>query len=250
MKITEDTDLLVGEYVLGTLEREERKRLEEIAAEEPMVAAAVMVWERRLAPLHELVAPVDPPGSVWPVIAVRLADEPQAERDRDPGFFDVFGELLRSHRAESAMRLVARLRWWRGIAIVSIVLGLTALASFVVQWMQPEPLPAAPLVSVLRSDTAAPPFIVALDLAERKLTVQSVPSGTADDRSYALWLLREGEAPLPLGRFRGREELRPDAFKRIDPGALRKSTIAVSVEPNDAPRGAPTAPFIFRGTFE
>jgi anti-sigma-K factor RskA len=34
MKVTEDTDLLVGEYVLGTLEREERRRLEEIAGRE------------------------------------------------------------------------------------------------------------------------------------------------------------------------------------------------------------------------
>jgi len=250
MKVTEDTDLLVGEYVVGTLEREERQRLEEIAAAEPTVAAAVMVWERRLAPLHELVVPVDPPESLWPTIAARLAGEPQAERDRDPGFHDVFGELLQSHRAESAMRLVARLRWWRGIAIVSSMLGLTAFAAFVLQWMEPAPAPTAPLVSVLRSDTAAAPFIIALDPEGRTLAVRSVPSATADDRSYALWLLREGETPLPLGRTRGTGELRPDAFKQIDRETLRKAEIAVSVEANDAPHGMPTAPFIFRGRFE
>lgn len=131
MKITEDTDLLVGEYVLGTLEREERRKLEEIAAREPTVAAAVMVWERRLAPLHELVAPVDPPETIWPKISGRLVEEPQAERDRDPGFFEVFAELLRSNRADSAMRLVARLRWWRSVAIISIVVSATVIGFLV-----------------------------------------------------------------------------------------------------------------------
>jgi anti-sigma-K factor RskA len=126
MKVTEDTDLLVGEYVLGTLEREERRKLEAIAAREPTVAAAVMVWERRLAPLHELVVPVDPPESIWIKISRRLPDEPQAERDRDPGFFEVLGELLRSNRADSAMQLVARLRWWRSVAIIAIVVGAAA----------------------------------------------------------------------------------------------------------------------------
>jgi anti-sigma-K factor RskA len=125
MKVTEDTDLLVGEYVLGTLERDERKKLEAIAAREPTVAAAVMVWERRLAPLQELVVPVEPPESIWAKISRRLPEEPQAERERDPGFFQVLGELLRSNRADSAMQLVARLRWWRTVAILSIVVGAT-----------------------------------------------------------------------------------------------------------------------------
>jgi anti-sigma-K factor RskA len=102
MKITDDTDLLVGEYVIGTLESDERRKLEEIAEREPTVAAAVMVWERRLAPLHELIVPVEPPAGIWDKIAAKLDDAPQEERERDPGFFEVYRELVQSHRAESA----------------------------------------------------------------------------------------------------------------------------------------------------
>jgi anti-sigma-K factor RskA len=131
MKITDDTDLLVGEYVLGTLERDERRKLEEIAAREPMVAAAVMVWERRLAPLHELIVPVEPPDGMWAKIARRAAETPRNERDRDPGFFEVFGELVKSHRADSAMNFVWRLRRWRSVAIIAIAL-CCVLAAFLV----------------------------------------------------------------------------------------------------------------------
>lgn len=118
MKITDDTDLLVGEYVLGTLESDERAKLEEIAAHEPTVAAAVMVWERRLAPLHELIAPVKAPDTVWPEIEQQLLHADQESHFRDPGFLEVAQVLAQSYKADSAMALVQRLRRWRTLAVL------------------------------------------------------------------------------------------------------------------------------------
>jgi anti-sigma-K factor RskA len=118
MKITDDTDLLVGEYVLGTLESDERAKLEEIAAREPMVAASVMVWERRLAPLHELIVPVAPPDTVWPEIEKELLHEDQDSRLRDPGFLEVAHALAQSYKADTAMALVQRMRRWRTLAVL------------------------------------------------------------------------------------------------------------------------------------
>jgi anti-sigma-K factor RskA len=152
MKVTDDTDLLVGESVLGTLERDERRRLEDIAGREATVAAAVMVWERRLAPLHELIVPVEPPPNIWKEIEGSLDDIDQDERERDPGFFDIFRELVQSHRADSAMALVARLRRWRSIAIVGIALCLVVIASLIAVLVEPHDAPATPLISVLRSN--------------------------------------------------------------------------------------------------
>jgi anti-sigma-K factor RskA len=250
MKVTADTDLLVGEYVLGTLEREERRRLEEIAEREPTVAAAVMVWERRLAPLHELIVPVAPPPHIWSEIAAGLDDAEQDERERDPGFFDVYRELMRSHRADSAMAIVARLRWWRSVAIVSIVLGLAVAGFLIAKLIEPHNSSAVPLVSVLRADALTPPFVVAIDPEARTLTVRSVPGGTPDDRSYAFWLLRGDQPPLSLGRLRGAGVLKSKVLTEIDSEALRESALAASIEPNDAPRNAPSMPLVYRGGFE
>ena len=118
MKITDDTDLLVGEYVLGTLESDERTKLEEIAAREPTVAAAVMVWERRLAPLHELIVPVAPPETIWPEIEKQLPHQEQDSYLRDPGFLEVAQALAQSYRADTAMALVQRMRRWRMLAVL------------------------------------------------------------------------------------------------------------------------------------
>ena len=174
MKVTDDTDLLVGEYVVGTLEYDERQKLEEIAGREPTVAASVMVWERRLAPLHELVVPVEAPAGIWDKIAAQLDDNEQEERERDPGFFEVYRELVHRHRADSAMALVARLRRWRSVAIVSIALGAVAVAFLVAKLIEPHAQEMPPMVSVLRADALTPPFVVAIDPTARTLTVRSV----------------------------------------------------------------------------
>jgi anti-sigma-K factor RskA len=250
MKLTDDTDLLVGEYVLGTLEREERRMLEEIAAREPSVQAAIMIWERRLGPLHELVVPVAPPQSIWPKIASALEGAPQEARVRGPGFFEVVSELARSQGAATAMELVEKLRRWRMLAFVSAAVALALAAFLLAEFIRPAPLPTAPLIGVLRTDTFASPFIVALDQEARSLEVRSVPSATADDRVYAFWLLRGDRPPVPLGRLREKGVLQPDALKRIDRAAMREVEIAVSVEPNESPPAQPSAPFIYRGKFE
>ena len=250
MKITDDTDLLVGEYVLGTLERDERAKLEEIAEREATVAAAVMVWERRLAPLHELIVPVPPPEAIWPAIAKRLGAERQARRPRDPGFLEVVQELARSYRADTAMRLVQRLRRWRTLAVLFGALAAALAAYLGAELLRAKAPPPSPLFAVLRSEAFAPPFIVALDLEKRVLQVRSVPGNTADDRTYAFWLLHRQEPPVALGNLRSPGELKPEAFSRIDRASLQKSTIAVSIEPNSAPRARPSGPYAYRGAFE
>jgi anti-sigma-K factor RskA len=250
MKVNTDTDLLVGEYVLGTLEFDERRKLEEIAEREPTVAAAVLVWERRLAPLHELIVPVKPPAEIWNVIAERLDDTEQEERERDPGFFEVYRELMRSHRADSAMRLVARLRRWRSIAVLSISLSAVAIGYLTSKLIEPQMEEKPPLISVLKSDALTPPFVVAVDPAAGTLTVRSAPGNTATDRAYAFWLLRGDGEPVALGRLRSTGTLKPPAFATIDRVELRKSALAASIEQNDAPEDKPTGPFIYRGGFE
>jgi anti-sigma-K factor RskA len=251
LRITDDTDLLVGEYVLGTLERDERRKLEEIAAREPSVTAAVMIWERRLAPLHELVEPVEAPADIWAHVARQLGDvEQELPKVRGPGFFEVVSELARSQGAETAMELVEKLRRWRMLAFVSSAVAF-ALAAFVVAIVaRPAVLPTAPLIAVLKSQSFAPPFVIALNQEERSLDVRTVPSGTADDRAYEFWLLRGGRDPVPLGKLRTTGKLEPAALKRVDRAALREAEIAVSVEPLGPSAERPSGPFIYRGKFE
>jgi hypothetical protein len=75
-----DTDVLAGEYVLGTLDPDERAAAHDLIAADGAFAAKVKVWERRLGELHLMVEPIEPEGDVWPRIKARLPEpEPQPE---------------------------------------------------------------------------------------------------------------------------------------------------------------------------
>ena len=61
----EDIDGLAGEYVIGTLNASERASVAARRAREPDLNAAIIDWERRLAPLTETAVPVAPPTSLF-----------------------------------------------------------------------------------------------------------------------------------------------------------------------------------------
>src|SRR6478672_10557031 len=75
-----DTDVLAGEYVLGTLDPDERAAAHNLISADAAFAAKVKVWERRLGELHLMVEPIEPEGDVWPRIKARLPEpKPQPE---------------------------------------------------------------------------------------------------------------------------------------------------------------------------
>ena len=71
-----DAELLLAvEYVIGTLEGEERKRAKALIADDPRFAHLVRRWEALLVPLHELAAPVVPPPDLWRAIQKDLPND-------------------------------------------------------------------------------------------------------------------------------------------------------------------------------
>ncbi len=69
MTMDEDRDGFAAEYVLGTLDADERAQADTLLQVDTDFAAAVRQWERRLGELNVLVAPVEPPAPVWDRIA-------------------------------------------------------------------------------------------------------------------------------------------------------------------------------------
>ena len=65
MSMDEDRDGFAAEYVLGTLDVDERAQADALMLVDPVFAGVVRQWERRLGELNVLVAPVEPPAPVW-----------------------------------------------------------------------------------------------------------------------------------------------------------------------------------------
>jgi len=90
----DDMDSLAAEYVLGTLDADERTRAQVLLDVDHGFRGKVRVWERRLGELHLMVEPVEPPPQVWERIKGKLGEggpdsgvtlpEPVPEPGREP----------------------------------------------------------------------------------------------------------------------------------------------------------------------
>ena len=72
--IVNDDDLsaLAAEYVLGTLDANERTRANVLLDVDHQFLSKVRIWERRLGELHLMVEPVEPEARIWQRIRGKL----------------------------------------------------------------------------------------------------------------------------------------------------------------------------------
>ena len=69
-------DALAAEYVLGTLDFDERTQAQALLVIDQEFVAKVRLWERRLGELHLMVEPVEPDGKIWDRIKAKMPPPP------------------------------------------------------------------------------------------------------------------------------------------------------------------------------
>ncbi len=256
MKIADDPDLIAGEYVLGTLEAGERTAAEEFAAKEPGFAAAVIAWERRFAPLNDLIVAAEPAMDIWPNIADALDHTVQPERGRQAAFMTRVAEISRFYGANLADVLVQSRRRWRAAAMVGFAIVIALAAVLINQAMRQSPGKAPPaarpaaerLAGVLRAG-GTPAFLIAFDAGERTLQVRPLGVAPPAGSRHVLWLMPAEGNPLPLGTVTGPTVVRNGTLSRLSRDELKRASFAVSAEPGDATVSRPTA-IAFSGKLE
>jgi hypothetical protein len=72
--IDEDTDLLAAEFVLGTLDSEERANAQSLLRMDHGFIAMVRIWERRFGELHLMVEPVEPDAKILQRIKAKIVE--------------------------------------------------------------------------------------------------------------------------------------------------------------------------------
>jgi len=79
------TDALAAEYVLGTLDFDERTQAQALLVIDQEFVAKVRLWERRLGELHLMVEPVEPESRIWDRIKAKMpAPPPKPEIEIKP----------------------------------------------------------------------------------------------------------------------------------------------------------------------
>src|SRR6202049_3345264 len=72
--IDEDTDLLAAEFVLGTLDSEERANAQAQLRTDHVFSSMVRIWERRFGELHLMVEPVEPDAQILQRIKAKIVE--------------------------------------------------------------------------------------------------------------------------------------------------------------------------------
>lgn len=209
-----DRDLLAAEYVLGSLEGEERVEAERLLAADPAFAHSVAAWQQRLTPLAAHVPPVRPPAALWDRI-----------------------EAATTPATAAILPFRRRIRFWQATTAGALAIA-ASLAAFVVLH-HPEP----PRVAVLAPLAGGAPVMLATaerngSLIVRPSTAISVPS----DKDLELWSLAQGETrPRSLGVL-------PPSGKQVTASLAPNTQLLVSLEPKGgSPTGQPTGPVLYGG---
>lgn len=229
-----EIDALAADYVLGTLPPSERVALAARSHREPALAAAIVDWDARLAPLAEMVRPVTPPIGLLTKIERQIASRPKPASNvlPFPGAGADIADLQR------------RVQRWRSTAFIATA----AAASLVIAFGWREVDRAAPdqtFVAVFQQGDASPEFVLSVDTKKRTLSVRRVAAQVPAGKTYQLWIASDqlGVGPQSLGLIEDQNVDVQKAISRIDPAIVQKALFGVSLEPaGGSPTGKPTGP--------
>jgi len=241
--ILDDKDGVAAEYVLGTLDADERAAADRLRANDKDVNAAIEEWEMRLAPLLSYVPETTPPATVFERILERL--------DRD----GKSGDLANARQPTPAANLAVERAKRRGDGWRNVAVGALALAAgLLVVVISPDVrsqlgLPgtssgAENYVAVFNAGDTQPAFVLSINLQTKALTVRPVDAVPLTDDTYQLWIAPDPAAPTPqsLGLLKSAETTKT-SLEQFETSVLKRATFGISREPaGGSPTGQPTNP--------
>jgi anti-sigma-K factor RskA len=266
MSMDEDRDGFAAEYVLGSLDAEERAQADALMIVDQDFAVKVRQWERRLGELNALVAPVEPQAAVWDRIKAGLASTAQSEHLHLP---EVPAPPVRAAASSAEIiQMRQRMQRWRGANIITGMIAACLIGIVLVREYKPDALPPelrpnppvrvvevvrqapsaqpAQLVAVFQKDEQSPAFLMSVDLEKRTISVRQIAAERLADKSYQLWIAPQpGAAPQPLGVLANDASGISVTLAAYEPSVINNATFGISLEPlGGSPTGRPTGPVI------
>ena len=213
-------EIISGEYVLGVLSEDDRRRVEARMRTDPKFAKQVHRWQTNLADFNDDYGEVTPPAQIYNKIEARL--------------FGLDGEPQVG---------LWRLLWgsvslWRGLAFGAVVLAVgIAVADRLVLGPQTS---TKPLVAELTGMDSPISLVALYDSASGRLSLTPAALNQDQPKSLELWLIDGDLPPKSLGVLPergGAVTIEASLRQLISAG----KTLAITVEPlGGAPDGKPT----------
>jgi len=206
-----------AEYVLGTLQSDERIQFEQRLTSDMGLQAEVTAWEERLNPMLDAVDAVQPPSSLWQQIQQRI--EPEEEKS---GLWSSLG-------------------FWRNLGMVAatLVLGL----GLTIFGMQSDP--DLDRVLMVTNNQAQVEWVVGNSSSDNMLQVKAVaPPQLPEGKVCQLWMETLDGTLRPVGVMPHTGIRSMEAPANLNQS--RSFKISIESEQN-LPTEKPTGEFVFEG---
>jgi len=276
MAYSEDHIALAAEYALGTLDADERARVETMMSVDKDFTAIVHAWEYKLGILNQMVGSVEPRPELWDKIRTAAGlSEPQAPLvlpEAPPPVAPEVAEPPAVADTSNVIRLSAQARRWRNVATITTAIAAALVAMIAVGAYQPDLLPdrlrpkprtqvvevktpsaptspSAQYVAILQKEGGSPAFILTVDAATKNFTVRKVGASAEPGKSFELWLISDKlPRPRSLGVIGNGDFTARPVLASYDTDTLKSATYAVTVEQaGGSPDGNPHSAPVFTG---
>jgi anti-sigma-K factor RskA len=222
-------EIVAGEYVLGVLSIEARRRVEQRMTTDRAFAEIVARWQTDLASFNDEYEDVIPPAYVLGQIERRL-----------------FG--ARESTFPARRGLWHSVVFWRSLSFGASAIALVAIVSAGGLIPATTTMTKSPLVAELSAPGSNVSLLASFDAASGHMRIVPVAAGRPRQNSLELWLVPGSGNPLSLGVFQpeadGEIVIPADLRGNIGEGA----TLAVTLEPfGGSPTGLPTGPVVASG---
>ena len=225
----EDIDMLAAEYMLGTLDPDMRRIVDERRSHEDDLEAAIADWEKRLSPLNAHYRDEIPSRDLFPGIRARI----EGARVQADNIVEI--DLLK--------RKLAR---WRIGTFATGALAASLMVAVLVSDFA-SPVQDRQFVAVFHRDDTQPAFVMSIDLDTRAVIIRPVSATLPEGKTYQLWIASDelGPAPKSLGLLENASVPTTRSLGEFDQALLRNATFGISLEPEGgSPTGRPTGPAI------
>ena len=225
-------EVIAGEYVLGVLSAEDRRKVEARLASDRQFAAMVSRWEENLSTFNDDYETIAAPQRVYAAVERRIFETPPRDA------------MLSGTVAGGFWNSLA---FWRSVAFASIAVA-AGLAVAGIDFLQPGETRKA-LVAELAGEANSINLLAAYDPQAGTLSLTPVAAKAEQERSLEVWLVEGDAAPVSLGVLpqtgEGSVVVPENLRSRLSAGAV----LAVSLEPlGGSPTGKATGPVVASGT--
>jgi anti-sigma-K factor RskA len=214
----EEISALAGEYVLGLLEPDEAREIEQALPANDALRGAVAFWENRLQPLSALAPAVDPPAGTWDRISAKVGSGAQS------------------------LHLPS---WWNKPEPWRWATAGFAAAAAAMLLVVARPITSPHYIAVLNAPGQQTASFVVMG-GHKEIVARAAGAAPPEGRAFELWAIYPNVSrPQALGVIPASGVLR---VKDFPTELLADASLAVSVEPpGGSPTGQPTGPVVFIG---